>query len=250
MLPYCLRSIVHTVMPHDSQYALAQRYNTSVQAIIAANPGIDLSTLYIGQKIYIWPGCKSQNVNRFPLSNGITEAQLKLMNHMRMLWEQHITWTRLAIISLVFGLPDVDLVIERLLKNPKDFENALLPFYGLDVAARFSDLLTDHLTIAAELVKAAKAGDNTAVAEIEQRWYDNARDIAALLASINPYWSQHEWENMLFDHLALVKAEAVDMLTADYLASINLYTEMERQALMMADIMSDGIIKQFPDQFK
>lgn len=40
------------------------------------------------------------------------------------------------------------------------------------------------------------------------------------------------------------------MLNADYLAGINIYTEMERQALEMADTMSEGIIKQFPDKFQ
>jgi hypothetical protein len=91
---------------------------------------------------------------------------------------------------------------------------------------------------------------NEANDQVERRWYNNAREIAAFLASINPFWSRREWENMLFNHLALVKTEAVDMLNADYLAGINIYTEMERQALEMADTMSEGIIKQFPDKFQ
>ncbi len=244
------RSITHTVMPGDTLYAMAQRYNTTVEAIKAANPGIDFTILYIGQRIVIWPGCKNPIINTPPSNDKITESELHIKNHIRMLWEQHITWTRLAIVSLVFDLPDVNLVIERLLRNPKDFENALIPFYGVDASARFADLLTDHLILASQLVKAAKAGDNTTAEDIERRWYDNARAIAAHLANINPYWSRTDWENMLFDHLALVKAEAVDMLNGDYLSGINVYDEMERQALVMADTMSDGIIKQFPDKFR
>jgi hypothetical protein len=86
--------------------------------------------------------------------------------------------------------------------------------------------------------------------EIERRWYDNARAIAALLARINPYWSQQQWENMLFEHLRLVKAEATGMISKNYLAEINLYDEMERNAMMMADTLSEGILRQFPDKFK
>ncbi|APC85224.1 hypothetical protein NPD12_2265 [Clostridium botulinum] len=105
-----------------------------------------------------------------------------------MLWEQHSIWTRLAIMSIVVGSPDQDLVIARLLRNPKDFEKALRPFYGDKVAAEFSKLLTDHLVIAAELVKASKAGNTSAAADAEKRWYENADQIAELLSRINPYW--------------------------------------------------------------
>jgi hypothetical protein len=147
--------------------------------------------------------------------------------------------------SIALDLPDEDFVVTRLLQNPRDFELALSPFYGDEIASKFNDLLTSHLTIAAQLVKAAKTGDNILAADIEKQWYANADEIAAFLGSINPYWSQEEWKMMLHKHLELVKAEAVDMLTKDFEASIKVYDEIERQALEMADVMSGGIIKQF-----
>ena len=248
MGPISNRAIKHTIQPNDSLYWLAQRFNTSIEAIISANPGIDLSKLYIGQIINVWPGYRNQSQN-YP-TNCITKTAFNLSNHLRLLWEQHITWTRLTIISMVFDLPDVELVTQRLLRNPEDFEAALIPLNGNQAASRFSDLLRDHLVIAAELVKAAKVGDENAVSQAERVWYDNAREIAALLASINPYWSRQKWEKMLFDHLALVKDEAVFMLTSDFPREIDLYDNMERQAMMMADVMTDGIIKQFPGRFR
>lgn len=184
-----------------------------------------------------------QKYNHIPRK--FTRAQVKLMNDIRMLWEQHGVWTRSAIISLALDEPYTDLVINRLLRNPKDFEQALKSFYGNQVAAKFRDLLTSHLVIAAQLVKAAKAGDDKAAAETEKQWYNNADEIAALLGSINPYWSEEDWRIMMHRHLALVKAEAVDMLTKDYEAGIDVYDDIEKQALEMADEMSEGIIKQF-----
>jgi hypothetical protein len=166
-----------------------------------------------------------------------------------MLWEQHVVWTRLTILSIVFGLPDVDLVTNRLLQNPKDFEALLKPLYGEEAAAKFADLFTSHLVIAAELVKAAKAGDNTAAADAEKRWYANADEIAAFLASINPYWSEESWKKMLYDHLAMTKNEAVYMLTGKYAEGIAIFDQIEQQALGMADMMTNGIINQFPDIF-
>lgn len=174
-----------------------------------------------------------------------TKAQVELMNDMRMLWEQHGVWTRSAIASLALDLPYTDLVVKRLLRNPQDFERALRPFYGDRIAAKFSELLTSHLVIAADLVKASKAGNTKAAAAAEKQWYQNADDIAAFLGRINPYWSEDDWRKMLHEHLGLVKAEAVDMLTKNYEAGISIYDDIERQALKMADEMAEGIIRQF-----
>jgi len=174
-----------------------------------------------------------------------TKAQVDLRNHLRMLWEQHDVWTWSTIISLVFSLPITDAVVARLLRNPVDFEHALQPYYGARIAAAFRDLLREHLVIAADLVKAAKAGDNKAAAEAERKWYANADAIAVFLGNINPFWSQEQWRRMMFRHLELVKAEAVNMLTGRYEASIAAYDENEIHTLEMADIMAEGIIKQF-----
>jgi hypothetical protein len=181
----------------------------------------------------------------YPNPMNITKAEVDLMNNIRMLWEQHGAWTRMAITSMVFGLPDEDLVINRLLQNPVDFANALKFFYGDKIASKFGDLLKSHLVIAAQLVKAAKAGDNKSATEAEKMWYENADEIALFLSYINPYWSRESWKAMLYEHLALVKAEAVAMLTKDYAGGIEVYDKIESQSLEMADMMAEGIIRQF-----
>ncbi len=179
----------------------------------------------------------------------ISSAEFELSNEFRLLWEQHGAWTRMTIITIVFGLPDAGFVTQRLLRNPDDFKRALEPFYGREAAFEFAHLLRDHLVIAAELVTSAKKGDVRAAEDAERRWYVNADQIAAFLASINPFWSRKEWERMLHEHLVLVKKEAVDMLQGQYEASIQTYDEMEVQILEMADEMTRGIVKQFPRRF-
>jgi hypothetical protein len=117
------------------------------------------------------------------------------------------------------------------------------------IASKFSDLFKIHLVIAAELVKAAKAGNKDAAANSEKRWYANADEIANFLGRINPYWSQEDWQTMLHEHLALTESEAVNILTENYTKGIKLYDDIEKQALKMADVMAKGIIKQFPEKF-
>jgi len=96
----------------------------------------------------------------------------------------------------------------------------LTPIYGIEKASRFSNLLKDHLVIAAQLIKAAKAGNIQAATDAEKRWYANADEIAAFLNSINPYWSKEALMNMLHEHLALTKSEAVARLNKDYATDI------------------------------
>lgn len=198
----------------------------------------------VNRTSYAWP-------NMAPAHGGpqmicLTKAQIEFKNHMRLLWEQHVAWTRMAIISLVFGLPDTDVVLARLLQNPPDMGNALKPFYGESIANAFSNLIKEHLVIAVDLVKAAKAGDTNAAAAAEKRWYANADQIVDFLAHINPYFPKDEFRKMFYDHLALTKAEAVTMLNKDYKTSVQLYDRIEREALMMADMISNAILIQFP----
>nr|WP_209971667.1 acetylglutamate kinase [Paenibacillus eucommiae] len=168
---------------------------------------------------------------------------------MRLLWEQHVAWTRMTILSIVNNLPDADPVTARLLQNASDMGAILKPFYGEKNAAIYSKLIKDHLVIAADLVKAAKAGDQKAAAAAEKRWYSNADEIVEFLSRINPYIPKEEFRKMFYEHLALTKAEAVAILSKDYKESIKLYDSIEKQALEMSDILAHAIIKQFPQMF-
>ena len=170
---------------------------------------------------------------------------------MRKLWEDHITWTRLVIIGVFEDLPDLGPTTERLLQNQVDIGNAIKPFYGDAAGEQLTALLKDHILIAAEILQAAKAGDQAALDIAVTRWYANADDIAAFLNSANPEnWPLEEMKTMMREHLDLTLEEAVTYLNGDYEDSIAAYDKVHLQALEMADMLSAGIIKQFPDKFK
>lgn len=178
-------------------------------------------------------------------NNAYDTRPIMLMNTFRKLWSQHIMWTRSFIISTAAGLGDLDLVTKRLLRNPVDFANVLRMFYGDQKANKFKELLEQHLLIAADLVNSAKAQDAKGVEQARKEWYMNADDIASFLASINPYWSKREWQRLLYDHLKMTEDEAVKRLNGQYAEDIKIYDDIEDEALLMADEMSSGILKQF-----
>ncbi len=174
-----------------------------------------------------------------------SQHQVNLMNELRMLWEQHVHWTRSFIISTAANLGDLDAVTARLLRNPADFAKVLHLFYGRKDADRFQELFTQHLLIAADLVQAAKRGDAAAAEAARKKWYMNADDLSAFLAKINPFWNEAEWKEMFYSHLRMTEKEAVLRLAGSYDEDIKIYDMIEAEALEMADAMFLGIVKQF-----
>jgi hypothetical protein len=177
-------------------------------------------------------------------------AMLAFQDEMRRLWEDHIVWTRGFIISTAHSLPDAGPTTQRLLRNQVDIGNAFRRFYGDRVADQTTQLLTDHILIAAQLVTAAKAGDSAAVAAASAKWTANADDIARLWSQINPrFFPFPAMQEHMHHHLMLTLDEATLRLQGDFAGDIAKYDEVQTAILEMADMLSTGIIRQFPGKF-
>lgn len=178
-----------------------------------------------------------------------TQDQVNLTLQWRKLWEDHVFWTRMVIINIADTPEGTNESVTRLLQNYNDMEDAMRPYYGNETAEKFGDLLQDHLLIAADLVTAAKEGNNTAVTSLRSQWYANADQIATFLNTTNPNWDNQTEMNMWHGHLNATLDEAVVRLSKNYTADIAAYDKVHDQALMMADMQSAGIQKQFPEKF-
>jgi hypothetical protein len=182
--------------------------------------------------------------------NYASPAANELRTNMRKLWEDHITWTRNVILCLADNLPGADEAVQRLLKNQDDIGNAIKPVYGEDAGKKLTALLHDHIIIAADVVKAAKASDNAALEAANRKWYANADDISTFLRQANPNWKLDDMKKMMHEHLKLTTDEAVARIKKDYGADVSAYDKVHQEILAMSDMLTDGIVKQFPDKFK
>jgi hypothetical protein len=177
-------------------------------------------------------------------------SRAALHDAMRQLWEDHIVWTRLYIVSAAAGLPDEGAAAQRLLRNQVDIGDAIKPFYGDAAGAQLTALLRGHILTAAQLIGAAKSGDTTAVKAASAAWYANADSIATFLSSANPRnWPLATLQSAMRMHLDLTLKEATARLHGDWAADIAAYDEVHRHILQMADVLSDGIVKQFSSRF-
>jgi len=181
----------------------------------------------------------------------LSQKSVALHDGMRKLWEDHIMWTRLAVIRLEDGSPDANAAVARLLRNQTDIGNAIKPYYGVKAGNALTKELRQHILIAADVVAAAKAGDKAKLASAQQRWVANANGIAALLHSVNPgHWPTATLRNEMQMHLGLTTAEAVAHLQHRWQVDVAAYDRVHVHILHMSDLLSNGIVEQFPDRFR
>jgi hypothetical protein len=180
----------------------------------------------------------------------LSKSSVELKLAMRKLWEDHITYTRNYIISALADLEDTSKVAERLLKNQDDIGDAIKPIYGEKAGEKLAALLRDHILIATEVVKAAKIGKTEELAKANKKWKANADDISVFLSGANPNWPKNILQDMLYKHLEFTTQEVVSRLKKDWASDIKAYDNGHVHMLMFADILTDGIVKQFPSKFE
>jgi hypothetical protein len=197
------------------------------------------------------PGIQSASAHHPVAADRLNHKQAAFHDAMRKLWEDHITWTRLAIVSFAAGSPDLGPTEARLLQNQVDIGNAVKPFYGKRAGAALTALLKTHITGAVAILGAAKSGDNAGLAKAQKDWYDNANEIAAFLHKANPRnWPLRTLRKAMKKHLDETLKEAVDRLHGNFAADIEDYDMVHHHILKMADLLSSGIIAQFPHRFR
>jgi hypothetical protein len=188
----------------------------------------------------------------------ISPSALAFHDAMRKLWEDHIAYTRNVIISFELNepdagavLPDLGTVVDRLLQNQVDIGNAIKPYYGTAAGNQLTALLREHIIGAAKVLTALKANDQAALKTALDAWYANAHEIAVFLNNANPRnWPLSEMDQMMRDHLDATTAEAVARHQSDWSGDVAAYDRVHEQILAMADMLSDGIIAQFPQRFR
>lgn len=191
----------------------------------------------------------AQGPPRASATSANTPSAVALKQDMRKLWTDHVVWTRDYIIAAVGDQPSANAAANRLMKNQEDIGNAVATFYGAAAGQQLTTLLKEHITIAVDLIKAAKAGDKAGQQQADGRWQQNAVQIAEFLSKANPHWPKDVLTDLMKKHLSTTTNEVVARLTKDWEADVRAFDEVYGHVLHMADALSDGIVKQFPNKF-
>jgi type VI protein secretion system component VasK len=178
-----------------------------------------------------------------------SEAASVLKQDLRKLWTDHVVWTRDYVIAAVADQPDTQAAANRLMKNQEDIGKAIAQFYGEAAGQQLTTLLKEHISIAVDLIKAAKTGDKAGQQQADTKWQQNAVQIADLLSKANPNWARATLVDLMKEHLSTTTAEVVARLNKNWNADVQAFDAVYEHILKMSDALADGIIKQFPDKF-
>jgi hypothetical protein len=198
-------------------------------------------------------GAGSAQVGSMQMSQPSAEAaskQIALYTTMSHLWAQHMEWTYATVVAFAQGSPALTPSLNRILQNQTDIGDAVKPFYGDKAGDQLAALLTQHINDAVPVLTAAKAGDSAALKTAVAAWYANAKEIGDFLAAANPHWKKADMEDMMQTHITQTIAYASDALGGDYAKAIADYGTAEQHMQEMSDMLSAGLIQQFPKQFR
>ena len=188
--------VVDPVEVYNQQYLSLEEVDVLKRSATRALAALVVAVALVGA------ACSDDGDHAMGERDSLAPAQLR--DDMREVWEDHVTWTRVVIISAAADLPDYQAAVGRLLKNQEDIGDAIKPFYGEAAGTELTRLLKDHIAIAADLLMAAKTANAPAQGHASTRWYANGDDIARFLAKANPeHWPEGEMAKMMRDHLDL-----------------------------------------------
>ncbi len=190
------------------------------------------------------------NVYAKPQESCISQSKVEFENQFRRLWVDHVLWTSNYITSATTAdAKDQKQVLNRLLKNQEDIGNSLKPLYGEKAGNELTTLLKEHIVLAGKIVEAAKQKDEPLVGQLTKEWNRNADQIADFLSKANPYLKNDELKQLLRTHLTLVTNDLVSSLEKNWDGRIASIDEGVSHIIMMSDVISKAVEKQFPDAF-
>lgn len=178
----------------------------------------------------------------------MNHKEFSLFTDMRKLWSDHIIYTRQFIISYIANLPDLMVVKQRLLFNQEEIGNLFKQYYDDTSSRIITDFLKEHIIIFSDFISVIRNPELSTSRKVY--WYMNAIKIAEFLSHINPKYNKIVLRDMLFDHLDFTEREALARIRNDYTLDIIMFDSVFEEIIMMADTLSEGIIRDKKDMFK
>jgi len=177
-------------------------------------------------------------------------SKVELQMALRDLWVGHIFWVRNVVLTMKYGDAAVAKAEEeQVVQNARDIANAISPYYGKEASDKLFTLLAGHYGTVKEYMNTAFAGNKDGKTASLNKINKNAEEIATFLSSANPNWPKQTLLGALLAHGGH-HMEQIDAINAkDLSAEAKIWNAMKNHIYVIADVLADGIAKQFAPRF-
>ncbi len=184
-------------------------------------------------------------------STALTAKAVDLRLALRSLWADHIFWVRNVVLTTKLGDKDAAKAAEEaVVENAKSIADAVVPFYGKSAGEHLFTLLAGHYGAIKESMNAAFAGNESGMNAAMSKMEKNADEIATFLSSANPNWPKAAILSALAAHAAFHMAQIKAIQARDFAGEAKNWDPMKTQVYQIADVLAQGIVKQFPQKFE
>lgn len=180
----------------------------------------------------------------------VTLSEMQLRMALRDAWDVHARWTRGYIVSLLADLPDSTRAKLRLVEGANDVADGMNPYYRGTTMPELANVMKRNVLLAGRAVAAVRSGDSVAIAAARSNWSAGTDSLAQSLAMINPNWPVIKLGASLQRYQDQTWRQMAARSRRDWTADIAAYDQTYIEARAIADALSAGIVKQFPDRFK
>ncbi len=165
---------------------------------------------------------------------------------LRDLWVDHIFWVRNVVLTTQYGDKDgAKVAEEQVVRDAKDIANSITPYYGKEASDKLFTLLAGHYGAVKDYMNAAFSGNKEAKTASVEKINKNAEEIATFLSSANPNWPKQTLLAALVAHGGHHVAQIDAIHGKDFPSEAKIWEGMKKHIYVIADVLADGIVKQF-----
>ena len=181
----------------------------------------------------------------------LTPKSAELRLALRDLWGDHIFWVRNVVVTTKLQEKEAAKAAEeQVVQNAKNIAAAVVPYYGKDAGDKLFTLLAGHYGAIKEYMNAAFSANKSGMDAAQGKMLKNADEIATFLSGANPNWPKQALLSALSAHGAFHMAQIMQTNAKDFSAEAKTWESMKTQVLQIADVLAEGIVKQFPQRFE
>ena len=168
----------------------------------------------------------------------------------RDLWLGHIYWVQHSVLDSTAKSPvERDAVNKEVDANSKQIASVLIPFYGEGRSQQFLSLLGINIGAVREYSEATVAGNKSQQDAALARLASNADDFGAFFSSINPHLPKSTVRGLIAAHGAHHVLQINQHKKKEYAHLDETWKMMREHVYVIADTLTEALVKQFPGKF-